>query len=440
MLFILVNCVRSVYCEMEMVQAAALRTQMAQIRSQAFRHAGHLEMVLEQAPDQGNWDVLRSQPWFAKSWQRNESTTSRRQYTAIIDPRGTIVMHSQGDLIGQQLGRDWYEALVPEAGTDVVRLRNSPLAMNKSAFDLRIPLLVNGKEIGTYHEGLDAGWLEREIATMQREVLIRNLWVMILALIVIVVAAAALRAILKHESELTRLVLGGIQDRSTQLLRIAGGVAHEIRNPLHALRLNLHVVRRSLSGRMPLSTGDLALTLNESDEEIIRLEGLMRDLLRYASPNNSELAQVNLIQELQAAVNLMHEDLQRRQIELRTRFPAAPITVSIDPIRLRQLVENLLVYARNNAGTRGCIELSVVPQGEEVVVEVTDSGPPLSEDQRARIFEPFQAIKETGSGLGLALVQRFAEDAGGSAACESRSPRGNRFRVILPVFTTMLKA
>jgi two-component system sensor histidine kinase KdpD len=133
-----------------------------------------------------------------------------------------------------------------------------------------------------------------------------------------------------------------------------------------------------------------------------------------------------------AALNLLAEDFRRDSIQVANDLPDIPAAVAIDPIRLRQLLHNVLTFAQHRAGKNGSIDVRVARLRGGVEIAVGDSGPLQPEEKRARIFEPFQAPAETGSGLGLALVQLYAEEAGGQASWDGGSA-SSRCRVWLPL-------
>jgi signal transduction histidine kinase len=432
MVLLLLYCVWDAYCDVQMIHKVKLRTEISRLRSQAVRRAGQLELVMSLQQVGSDWNALRQNEWLHGEWTKLGSPSGRELYAAVVDPMGTVVLHSDPTLIGRQLGRGWYENTVPEAGDDVVRTENGALADQAAAFDVRVPLMVSGREVGEYHEGLDAAWFDREVDGLQRDALRNWLWAMLLAVAVDVVAGVALYRIATGQKRLIDVAQQSERERATQLACIASGLAHEIRNPLHALRLNLHALGKAVAGKTQLSQDDLLATIRESDSEINELEGLLRDLIRFASPDSSKKVEINVVSEVQATLNLMHEDMQHKDIEVRSHWAEKPVIVWFDPARLRQMLVNLLTFAQNNAGSKGRIEVQVNRRGKLAEVVVSDSGPALSQSQVQRVFEPFQAPRDTGSGLGLALVQTFAAEAGGSASCEVDASRGNRFRVLLP--------
>lgn len=432
MVLLLLNGVRDAYCDVQMIHNAALRTEISRLRSQAIRRAGQLELVmsLEQIGD--DWDALRQNEWLQGEWTKLGSPSGHDLYAAVVDPMGTIVLHSDPAQIGRHLGHGWYEHTLPDAGQDVVRTVKGTLSDQAAAIDVRVPLMVSGHEVGDYHEGLDAAWFDREVAGLKREALSKWMWALIVAIAVDVVAGLALYRIATGQRRLSDKAENSERERATQLAGIASGLAHEIRNPLHALRLNLHALGKATTGKIQLTREDLLATIHESDSEIDELERLLRDLIRFSSPDSSKKVEINVVNEVQATLNLMDEDMRHKNIEVSSHWADRPVVVWFDPARLRQMLVNLLTFAQNNAGSKGRIEVQVNRRGNLAEVVVADSGPALSQSEVQRVFDPFQAPRDTGSGLGLALVQTFAAEAGGSASCETDASGGNRFRVLLP--------
>lgn len=417
-----------------MVRTLALRGEMNRLGSQALLRTSRLESLIQvHDGSQLSWSLLRLEPWLSDYWAALGKRDLRELYAAVTDPSGTIVLHTDPALIGRQLKHGWYDRRVPEAGGDVLYAETSPLADQAAAYDQRFPITVGGKWIGDYHEGLDARWFEAYVADQQREVLVGWLWVLGLGLLVNAAAAWGLVQLIGNQRRLSGALRRGVEERARQLVQIGSGLAHEIRNPLHALRLNLHTLKRALGPRPQLSPDQVAATVHESDIEINRLDGLLHDLLQYTAPRRGERGDLDVSREMQATLNLLSEDLRRNEVQIRADLTQQPVVTPVDPVRLRQIILNLLTFAQHNAGKGGLIEVEVVPRGEQVEIAVADGGPTLTSDQQDHVFEPFQAPASTGSGLGLALVQCFAEEAGGGVSCERRSPSGNRLRVRLPL-------
>jgi two-component system, NtrC family, sensor histidine kinase HydH len=426
-------CIWKAFDEGRAVRLSSLRTETSLLRAQAQRRAGHLEAALDREGAILDWRILTEDPWVQRYWQGIRPAGEGHLYAAIVDGSGTIRLHSDAALVGQELGQNWYDRVVLEAGTDVVQVSDSVLSNGRPAFDVSVGLDVGGRRIGNYHEGLDRAALESRIAAQERGVWQKWAWIIAAAAALDAGAAFALLVLLRRYRDLLRQCLTAAQERTTQLGVIAAGLAHEIRNPLQTMRINLHALRRGLTGRAQLSPEDQMSAIEESNVAVDTLEELMRDLLRFAAPEPGTQTDLNLVAEVQATLNLLNEEMRGKQIEVSAKFQKPAVQVSMSSGRLRQLLLNLLTFAEHNAGPSGRIDVSIAARDGAAELVVADSGPTLSPTERARVFEPFCAARKTRSGLGLALVKAFASEAGGMVDCLPHQPTGNRFRVLLPM-------
>jgi signal transduction histidine kinase len=432
MLFLIGECVRSAYRDLDLVRMSALQKEIGNLRSQATRHAAQLEVAIDlHGVGGGDWNKLVGEPWLKTFWG-SLAMGPHDLYAAVVDASGKIVLDTDYDVVGRQLEPVWYEQTVPEAGLDVVRLQDGPLAAHTFAYDVRLPILLGQRRIGEYHQGLNGPWFDREVAAQQWDVLKWWSGVLFITFAFDAAAAIALVRLALRDEELGERARRIPDEWARRLRQVATGLAHEIRNPLHALRINVHALRRSYSGRATLEPDDLMAALAQSDRAIDTLEGLMRDLVCFTMSETGECADVNLVSEVQATLNLMNDEMRRKQVVVRTHFAQNDLHVSIDPGRMRQVLLNMLTFAQSKAGTGGHIDVEVSRTGTMAHVAVSDSGPPLTTTQILHLFEPFQAPRETGSGLGLALVKYFTEQVGGAAECVA-APAGSRFCLRLPL-------
>ena len=416
------------------VRRTVLAGEIARLRSHAQRTVGRIENYLEERPGDPGITSLSEATWLRAFWRRVVPRERQRMYAALVTDEGVVVMHSDPTQRGQRLGARWFERTVPEAGDDVVETRSAVLTGGQLAYDIRVPVEVNEVEIAAYHSGFDAAWLEETVAGRQYGLYGR--WFLMGGLITAIVLAAGVS--LFHLARRTAALQHALGMARTQQLaelgRLAGALAHEVRNPLNALRLNLHAVSRFVhhdDGKM--SHDEATHILHESNEEIGRLETLIRSILDYARPDDGRLVDVDLAPELVATVDFIGQLVQRDSVTIKTELPDDPIIVHMDRDRFRQLALNLLNNAREAADRGGEVLVLLRSLDGWAELSVTDSGPGVPDNQRERVFEPFYTTKARGCGLGLALVKRFAEEVGGVVTCESGPDHGARFRVCLPV-------
>ncbi len=432
LILLLANCVRGAYYDLHTISMTALSTETSRLRSQVIRHASYLEAVPELEVDASPGQSVLNEPFFQSRWDSIVKQKNERLYAAIVDAEGNIVRHTDSSVEGKKLEPGWYDVAISEVGPDVVQVSKSLLSKDVPAFDIRVPLSVNGYFVGEYHEGLERRTFDAKVTALQSNVYKKWAWVLGLVIAIDCAVGYTLFTLARRHISVVRAVECGARGRAVQLSQIAAGLAHEIRNPLHALRINLYALRRSQTSKVQLPPEELAATIDESNREIDRLEGLMRDLISFTTSNGGQRSDVDLSNELRATLSLMNEDMRHKQIEVQAEVPPQSIAVSVDPAQLRQVLVNLLTFAQNSVGPNGRIDVSLSRCNGQAEIIIGDSGRTLSDSQRARVFEPFQASKETGSGLGLALVRSFAEGAGGKAECKAKQPAGNLFRILIP--------
>jgi two-component system sensor histidine kinase HydH len=421
------------YLDLTAIRQSVIERETGKLRVQAERRVGHIESALNQGEMQLDWKMLNENPWLVSYWNGIDHVRDQQLYAAIVDNSGTIVRHTDPTRIGQTLRRSWYEHIVPEAGGNVVKTSDEALTGGTMSLDLRLPLVIGGVDLGDYHEGLAEERLNAQIVAGRRAIWTRWLWVGGVVLVLNAGAALALLMLVGRYRDLLRQCQDAVQARSTQMVAIASGLAHEIRNPLQTMRINLHALRRSQASPRPLSPEDQVAAIQESSAAVDTLDELMRDLMRFAAPEPGTHTELNLVAEVQATLNLLEDEMRGKQIAVSSKYPDPAVPVSMSSGRLRQLLLNLLTFAQHNAGSSGRIHVEVAARNGSAEIVIVDHGPTLSPTDRANVFEPFQAARKTRSGLGLALVRTFASEAGGRVACEPLQPTGNRFRVQLPV-------
>jgi two-component system sensor histidine kinase HydH len=246
-------------------------------------------------------------------------------------------------------------------------------------------------------------------------------------------AVGALAYIAARKAMLIKAVRLAQLEHVMQIEKLAAGLAHEIRNPLHAMRLNLHTLGRAWRGHSQLSEQDVAAMIRESNVEIDRVERLMQELLGFAKPGTAKNETFAAGAIARATTNFLGEELRRKNIEVEVDVAPQAVYVRMDPSRLRQVLINLLANARDALSAGGKVRVSVDRRAGQAEIVVADDGPGIEDAERERIFEPFYSTKSNGSGFGLALVRKFVEEAGGSVACEANQPRGALFRIQLPL-------
>jgi signal transduction histidine kinase len=209
--------------------------------------------------------------------------------------------------------------------------------------------------------------------------------------------------------------------------RLAAGLAHEIRNPLSALRGFAQFFAGKLKGRKPEE--DYAATMvREAD----RLDKVVGDLLYLSRPRTPERRDVDLAALAGELAALLALDLERKAARLRTDF--AVVRVEADPDLLKQALLNLMINSLDalpEAGGEIALTSRVLADGR-IELAVADTGQGMDHAEREQALEPFFTTKKKGAGLGLPMVLKIVRDHGGTLEIASAPGAGAQVRILLP--------
>lgn len=224
------------------------------------------------------------------------------------------------------------------------------------------------------------------------------------------------------------------QEKLASLGMLAAGVAHEIRNPLTAIKTWLYIQQKHLTPE----TTEYA-EANLISDEINRLERIVKDFLMFARPSDPLLVTVSAESPLREVKTLMEPQLKKAGIKLVLGDTKAA-QIQIDPQQMKQVLINLIQNAADSIGKNGTITLRARIDEkqlsdrvmEAVILEVSDTGKGISADVEKRLFDPFFTTKDFGTGLGLPIAARIVEKHQGALQYQTQIDRGTTFGIILP--------
>ena len=224
------------------------------------------------------------------------------------------------------------------------------------------------------------------------------------------------------------------QEKLASLGSLATGVAHEIRNPLAAIKFRLFSLKDSLASGAA-DTEDLQII----GDEINRLERIVQDFLRFARPSEPAFAGVSASQLLQEVQTLLRSQFEKQSVQLSVET-AEDVWLRADKEQLKQVLINLAQNAAESVQGNGTVTLRARPGmaklGAETqpvaMLEVADNGPGIPPEVESRLFDPFFSTKQGGTGLGLPIAARIIEKHGGSIQYQTQRNRGTTFSVALP--------
>ena len=342
---------------------------------------------------------------------------------ALIDTRGRV------------LWRDVWEGSLPrdggqterhfEPGHERVRETWEVGGRPQAVLVLRQPSGLHPNEI--VEIGIPEEQIERELQTLRANLQTR-IWIGALgAVLILVIAFLYVLRLLRR----TRLLEAQAQmdDRLAYVGGLAAGLAHEIRNPLNVLSMNLQMLEEDLVHRLGgEGAGDTRQYLATLQGEIRRLSSLVDNFLSYARPSAPRFESRSLNEVVTGTLQLVRPQFEAKGIALREQHAVLP-TVDLDEGLIRQALMNILMNAAQILKTGGTVtvETGFSPDGG-VQIAVNDDGPGIGPADRERIFEVFYSSRPGGTGLGLPIAARILQVHGGRIVVESGSGgRGARF-------------
>jgi len=213
--------------------------------------------------------------------------------------------------------------------------------------------------------------------------------------------------------------------------RMASVVAHEVRNPLNSIALNVDLLREIARPGDGEEGEQLNDVLGAVQREVDRLAEITGEYLKFGRLPKGVLAPCDLGRVTQETRMFMDSEFSGAGVDVVVKSPEKPLMVVSDEAQLRQALVNLLRNAVEAMPDGGAITVEAAGKGERAVLAVTDCGTGIPDEFRPRLFEPFATTKQRGTGLGLAFVQQVAHECGGEVDIESEVGQGTTVRLFL---------
>jgi signal transduction histidine kinase len=298
--------------------------------------------------------------------------------------------------------------------------------------DVRVPI----GDLGELQIGISAPELAKRIEVLRQELIQQAAIIGGVSSVLLITAFVGIWLLLSRSR---RLELQAAEaERMAYIGTLASGLAHEIRNPLNSLNLNMQMLEEELAEHgqaAPLSKRLLGITRSE----LSRLERLATDFLAYAKPRPLELEEVAAARLLERVPEILAGEIQKRRAQVTVEDKSGGARVRVDSAQIGQLLLNLAqnsLIAAEEAGRTPVVRLTVQRQGPSVLLEVADNGTGIPEEEQAKIFDLFYSTRKGGTGLGLAIVDRIARAHGGQMAVASTPGDGTVMTLELPAVTT----
>ena len=213
---------------------------------------------------------------------------------------------------------------------------------------------------------------------------------------------------------------------------LALNLAHEIRNPLNAAVLQLHLLRRDIDRLSAEEATRVAMhhRVEIVGDEIARLSRLLTEFLDLARPRDAARSPVHLGEIVEFVLDLEREAAARSNVAVVKEL--GPCVTVGDAAKLKQVVLNIVVNALEAMREGGTLTVRARSEGERVALEIADTGPGIDPQSLDSVFDPFFTTKEAGTGLGLSIMRKIVDQHAGDVRITSEPGRGTTVRVVLP--------
>jgi signal transduction histidine kinase len=421
-------------------QGAELGAKLKEVEAQSQGMAEHFK------------DMLRDQ---SDKMTRYRSTGDPAAWSEFLKSSGDLNTWIQGQIAGpvtanergilEQLSSSYAEYQKVTGDVQKVTIENGPNAnlppdLADHWSQVRRRLFDQGQSLSQAHLEL-----RKQLMAEAHEMLVRLRLTVLGALALLFLAGIALAtfvyrdmiAPLRNKLVATQ-AMAEQREKLASLGLLAAGVAHEIRNPLTAVKAALFTQQKKFAAGTP-ELSDVKVV----EREILRLEKIVSDFLQFARPAEPQTEAMAADLLLLETKNIFSPQLEKKHIQMILE-PSEPLYVSVDPAQMKQVLINLVQNAADSIGQDGAITLRArqarkpLLNGEKntVVLEVSDTGKGIPPEAQKRLFDPFFTTKETGTGLGLSIAARIVQKHGGVLQYQTQMNRGTTFGILLPQANT----
>ena len=222
-------------------------------------------------------------------------------------------------------------------------------------------------------------------------------------------------------------------EKTSSILMLAAGVAHELGNPLNSLTIHLQLINRELkkkASEFDLKTADSSLSV--CTREVSRLDGIIRNFLGAVRPSQPNFQDVDLISVMGDVLETIGQELKDQGVSVDIGIDRKPPLVVADPNQIEQVYFNLLRNASEAMEGGGTIRVRSRSDDEFVYLQIGDSGSGIEGQNLSKVFEPYYTTKKGGHGLGMMIVHRIMSEHGGLVGIDSRMGTGTVVTLQLP--------
>ncbi|MDR4508506.1 MAG: ATP-binding protein [Candidatus Brocadiaceae bacterium] len=213
---------------------------------------------------------------------------------------------------------------------------------------------------------------------------------------------------------------------------LAGGLAHEIKNPLSTLNINLQLLKEDVQSITGEKSKNIYRKIQTLQKEVQRLEEILNDFLRFARSQKLTLKDLNVNIIIDEVLDFVAPKMKQKNISILKSYDTRLPLCRVDADLMKQMLLNIIINAEQAMVRGGELMIRTSGNKKSVQIDVTDTGIGISKDSIDKIFQVYYSTKKTGTGLGLPTAKRIIEEHKGSIAVQSEIGKGTNFSLKLP--------
>lgn len=214
---------------------------------------------------------------------------------------------------------------------------------------------------------------------------------------------------------------------------LAGGLAHEIKNPLSTFSINLQLLMEEMQSRKGENGNKAYTRIQALQREVHRLEEILNDFLRYAKGQKLELENCNINEVVDEVVDFITPEIKQKKILILKSYDVHLPHCRIDVNLIKQAILNIVINAEQAMEQGGELMIRTSCNNKFIQIDITDTGPGIPKDSLEKIFQVYYSTKKTGTGLGLPTAKRIIEEHKGTVSVLSEEDKGSNFSIKLPI-------
>ncbi len=217
---------------------------------------------------------------------------------------------------------------------------------------------------------------------------------------------------------------------------LAGGLAHEIKNPLSTLNINLQLLKEDMQGETGENSRKISIKVQALQKEVQRLEAILNDFLRFARGQKLELKDHNINEIVDEVIDFVTPEVKQKNILILKSYDTDLPLCRVDSNLIKQAILNVVINAEQAMENGGELMIRTTRNKKHVQIDITDTGTGVPKDILNKIFQVYFSTKKTGTGLGLPTTKRIIEEHKGTISVQSEEGKGTNFSIKLPIHLT----